>query len=172
MKRITLLFSALILTTLSVTLTSCSPDYVEDGGTNAASGSVVNFTSGQFTGTLTGTDLGIAGATKNVRGSEIVYLLVSGSGSYQVNSTIQDKASGVISGDNDIMIRRDNKVYFSKSGTFNITQEQVMATQPMGETTTSVIKCKFIFSGKFDVKDFSTDETLDSNVDVNGILFY
>ena len=162
-------------------LTACSPDYVEQqtessNPVNPSSQSIqLNFTSGSFIGTKNNTDFETGGTTiKTSIGDNIVYTLTYSSYSMtnRFLADISNKSSQQLSqnSDNNIQIIIGTQVYNSTSGSFTLTNEQTL--QSAGMEGIELIKCKFTFTGKFNVKSITTGEQIESNVDINGIINY
>ena len=160
------------------TLTACSSDDSSNSENTSSSGQSItlNFTQGQFTGVLNNSNFqnGVGGASRFQIDNETSYLLVYGNGVNQFNGHITNKNSGQLSSlldnesnDNNIVtIMSSGKRYTSTSGTFNISQEQVISDQSGME----MIKCKFTFNGTFKATSLTSDDVIENNVKINGTV--
>ena len=166
-------------------IVSCTPDYVTDATpaienpSNPSGQSItLNFTSGEFVGVLNNANfVNAAGvATRFILDDNPSYLLVYGNGTNQLNANIINKENGQLTNitsnesdsNNTLAIRRSEKLYTSTTGTFTITDEQIISNQNNME----IIRCKFTFDGTFEVKDISTSEIIETGVKINGTIVF
>lgn len=170
--------------TLLMTSISCSPDYIEQAQTvntptNPSGQSIIlNFTSGNFIGVLGNEAFsnGMGTATRSYLFDDATYLLLYANMANQFNGHIFNKDSGqltsFINNDTDInniiTIISNGKKYTSTSGTFSLTEEQVISNQNGME----IVKCKFVFNGTFDVSPTLSSELIETNVKINGTVIF
>lgn len=179
MRKIKTFFSISCLLTASLFF-SCTPDYVTDASStinnpgNSSGQSInLNFTSGEFIGVLNNNFFqnGTGAATKTNMNGEYTYFLLYTNGVNQFNGFIVNKNSSQLAdsaSENSIHITRDGKMYTSTSGTYTLTQEQVVSSV----AGTDVIKCKFTFNGTFEVTTMGSFEVIETGVKINGTVIF
>ena len=182
MKKIKylILFPCLVIGSI----VSCTPDYVTDATpaienpSNPSGQSItLNFTSGEFIGVLNNANFinGAGAATKSNMGNQIVYLLTYMSQTNNFNANITNKENNQLSNElasdgslNVITIITSEKKYESISGTYEISQEQVVSSV----AGTDIIKCKLTFNGTFEVTPMDSFEVIETGVKINGTIVF
>lgn len=165
---------------------SCTPDYVTNSPNNPTNPSIpsnpsnpteqsilLNFTQGEFIGVHDSNTFqnGSGVASKTNMNGEYNYLLLYTNGINQFNGFIVNKDSSQLvdsASGNSIHIIINGKAYTSTSGTFTLTQEQVMSSV----SGTDMIKCKFTFNGSFEATPIDTFEVIETDVKINGTIIF
>lgn len=178
MKKIKLLFIFSCL--FAGSIMSCTPDYVTDAspainnpGNSSGQSITLNFTSGEFIGVLDNNSFqnGTGAASKTNMNGEYNYLLLYTNGVNQFNGFIVNKDSSQLSdsaSDNSIHITANGKMYTSTSGTYTLTQEQVVSSI----AGTDIIKCKLTFNGTFEATAMGSLEVVETGVKINGTVIF
>ncbi len=177
-KSKSLIIFSFLLTSI---FTSCTPDYVSDASNvqnpsnPSASGQSItlNFTEGQFIGVLDNNSFqnGAGAATRTNIDGEYNYLLLYTNGVNQFNGFIVNRESTQLAdsaSDNSIHINTNGKMYTSTSGTYTLTQEQVVSSVGGSD----VIKCKLTFNGTFEATPMGSFEVIETGVKINGTVVF